>query len=48
LALGLARSPERLEAVRHRLRALRLSAPAFNTARYTRDFEDLLFRLHAT
>jgi predicted O-linked N-acetylglucosamine transferase (SPINDLY family) len=48
LALGLARSPERLGAVRHRLRASRASAPAFDTARYTRDLEDLLFRLPGT
>jgi len=48
LALGLARSPERLEAVRHRLRGIGSSAPAFDTDRYTHDLEDLLFRLRGT
>ena len=42
LALELARSPERLRAVRHCLRS-RGSSAAFDTARYTRAFENLLF-----
>jgi predicted O-linked N-acetylglucosamine transferase (SPINDLY family) len=45
LALELARSPERLRAVREHLRSSGSSAPAFDTARYTLDFEDLLFKM---
>jgi protein O-GlcNAc transferase len=42
LALGLARSPARLARCREQLQQGRSSAPLFDTARYTRDFEALL------
>jgi predicted O-linked N-acetylglucosamine transferase (SPINDLY family) len=45
-ALEIARSPERLRALRARLQTCRPSAPAFDTRRYTRDFEDLLLEIH--
>jgi len=41
-ALELARSPERLLGIRGRLTERRSSAPLFDTARYTSDFENLL------
>lgn len=47
LALGLARSPERLQELRQRLRSRAATVPLFDTTKYTRDFEDLLFRMHA-
>jgi predicted O-linked N-acetylglucosamine transferase (SPINDLY family) len=42
VALELARTPARLQELRRRLCAARDSAPLFDTARYTRDFEQLL------
>jgi predicted O-linked N-acetylglucosamine transferase (SPINDLY family) len=42
LALTLARSPDLLQEYRGRLGAARASAPLFDTARYTRDLEQLL------
>jgi protein O-GlcNAc transferase len=42
LALTLARSPERLKALRARLQQERTTSPAFDTARYTRDLEAVL------
>jgi predicted O-linked N-acetylglucosamine transferase (SPINDLY family) len=47
LALALATDPARLAAIRARLAANRLSAPLFDTARYTRDIEALYERIHA-
>jgi predicted O-linked N-acetylglucosamine transferase (SPINDLY family) len=43
LALDLARSPSRLAHCREQLRHGRPSAPLFDTGRYTRDFEALLY-----
>lgn len=42
MALELAHTPPRLQELRRRLCAGRASAPLFDTARYTRDFEQLL------
>jgi predicted O-linked N-acetylglucosamine transferase (SPINDLY family) len=42
LILALARDPARLAAIRQRLAANRLTAPFFDTVRYTRDFEKAL------
>jgi protein O-GlcNAc transferase len=42
MALELAHTPARLQELRQRLGAARASAPLFDTARYTRDFEQLL------
>jgi len=44
LALRLARDPAALAELRRRLRANRLTHPLFDIARYTRDYEDALFR----
>jgi predicted O-linked N-acetylglucosamine transferase (SPINDLY family) len=41
-ARGLARNPARLASLRARLEAQRLSAPLFDTVRFTRDLERLL------
>jgi protein O-GlcNAc transferase len=42
MALRLARAPELLEAMRHKLLGNRLTAPLFDIAHYTRDFEAAL------
>jgi protein O-GlcNAc transferase len=42
VALELAHTPSRLQELRQRLCAVRASAPLFDTAGYTRDFEQLL------
>ncbi|HTV96589.1 MAG TPA: tetratricopeptide repeat protein [Steroidobacteraceae bacterium] len=48
LALDLAQSPPALRALRERVDRLRLSAPLFDTGRYTRDLEELLLRIRRT
>jgi predicted O-linked N-acetylglucosamine transferase (SPINDLY family) len=45
MALGLAREPQALAAMRARLAANRRTQPLFDMARYTRDFEDGLERI---
>ena len=45
LALRLAQHPAELAALRARLAANRLTAPLFDMARFTRDFEDALLRI---
>ena len=45
LALGLARAPERLAAIRQRLLATRLAAPAFDTRRYAHHLEAAYTRM---
>jgi hypothetical protein len=42
MGLRLAREPELLEAMRHKLLGNRLTAPLFDIAHYTRDFEAAL------
>ncbi len=42
LAIALARAPERLAALREKLRAARARSPLFDMARYTRGLEDAL------
>jgi predicted O-linked N-acetylglucosamine transferase (SPINDLY family) len=46
LALDIARSPVLHESLREKLRQSRTSAPAFDTRRFTREFEDLLLQAH--
>ncbi|HUN92742.1 MAG TPA: hypothetical protein VMU33_11835 [Burkholderiaceae bacterium] len=46
-ALALARDPRRLGALRQRLLAARDGCPLFDSARYTRDIEDLYLRMIA-
>ena len=45
IALGLAREPQRLSALRERLVAVREHCALFDSAGYTRDFEALLLRM---
>jgi protein O-GlcNAc transferase len=47
-ALGIARTPGLHQELRDHLRNLGSSAIAFDTGRYTRDFEELLFQMHRT
>jgi len=47
LALRLARDPDRLRALRERLRADSKDAPLFDSARYAAHLEDLFERMHA-
>jgi predicted O-linked N-acetylglucosamine transferase (SPINDLY family) len=47
MALDLARDPHRLGSLRKRLAANRLSAPLFDTVRYTRDLENVYLAMYA-
>ncbi|MBF0128081.1 MAG: hypothetical protein HQM02_12840, partial [Magnetococcales bacterium] len=45
LALDLARNPDRLQEIRARLRANRMTCPLFDTEGFTRDLERLYERM---
>ena len=44
-AIALARAPERLAALREKLRAQRMQSPLFDMARYTRDLEESMWQV---